>query len=165
MYSHLVTIIKDMPALGIAVPSSFRTTADAVEMHRAACVRRRERRNIVSFSIRELSVAEIKRFDERAARFAEADDLDAKIAAADQPVNFPVGSLVLTYDFPRGRRDCWLEGVVEAVGGDTYSIRVSRVVREEREAVGSSLIGSLVCPPINGLDCWLGGKTDGVVAL
>lgn len=65
-----------------------------------------------------------------------------------------VGDEVRSYDF-ESRDDCYIEGVVLAIGEtplghDGYSVRVTKqvAVGEER----SDLIGKVVYPPLNGME-------------
>lgn len=49
-YTHLVRVIRAVPGLG-ELPQEFRTTDDAVELHRASLVVAVAKRQAVSFTI------------------------------------------------------------------------------------------------------------------
>lgn len=53
-YTHLVTTLTFDEFFNVMLPKSFRTTADAVDLHRAACERRKAAGEIESYSIRPL---------------------------------------------------------------------------------------------------------------
>ena len=82
-----------------------------------------------------------------------------------------MGDKVRSYDFP-GRRDCYVEGRVEAItnkfpgGGDAgclrYRILVEKVVIEGGVREKDFLIGDYVFPPVNGTPNMFGQPSVGV---
>ena len=85
-----------------------------------------------------------------------------------EPEEISVGDRVRSFDFPRDRRDCYVDGKVLEIGvfhgvlHQAYKVAVDRMVwnghvhevKEER----------IVYPPINGL-AGLHGPTNGVVRI
>ena len=81
-----------------------------------------------------------------------------------------VGDRVLSYDFPN-RKDCYFTGTVteitdadaERTGCRHYVIKTDGQVFEGKKVNGR--ISEVVSPPVNGVQSWLGGVTDGVIRI
>lgn len=76
-----------------------------------------------------------------------------------------IGDMVKSYDFP-GMEMYYVKGVVEDIvvldGCKRYKIKVEAAYDEDGEyAFGAEY----VYPPVNGLDKFCGGKTNGVVKI